>query len=244
MRNILTILLIVLFCAIATAQDNTAPVRVTLKTGAMIDGVVKFENDEVLLIITERGERYQLQKSAIADVGTPKEEAVVVEDKASGNPFGVMINVGAGFCSTSNQHRADITADLIMGHRLLLKGAMFLGAGIGYDGALNKKEKWHFLPLYAHVRYNFLPDKKNAPVVSLSAGYAFSLTGDVRGGALGDVALMYRHKIGGRSAVNIGLYFRVHGYMATESTEIDGIIYTGKQNGAMYSFGGRLSIEM
>ena len=63
----------------------------------MIDGVVKFENDEVLLIITERGERYQLQKSAIADIGTPKEEAVVVEDKASGNPFGALINVGAGF---------------------------------------------------------------------------------------------------------------------------------------------------
>ncbi len=245
MKRFLLITVLALCYSLTTlAQDETRIVRVTLNTGTVLDGTIKFENDDVLLLVTDRGERFQLQKSEIKSIGEPVQEVSEVREQSSSTPFGVMLTIGGGGAWTSHDSRANVNVDLIMGHRLLLSGAMFLGAGIGYSGGLKKNDNWNTLPVYLHMRYNFLPTKKNAPVMSISAGYAISLTKDVKGGALGDVSLMYRHVVGTRSAIAVGVYFRAHGYRAQQTTTIDGENYTGKQNGALCALGGRIAIEM
>lgn len=241
--NRLLFLLAALLVALsaAVAQDAKT-VRVTLDTGSTIDGVIQNQNDEVILLVTERGERYQLRRSSIVSIGEPV--APVVEEEKPVSPFGMTIQAGAGASWAAGTKTAAVDADIIMGHRLLLGGAMFLGAGVGYSGALGKDSKRHFLPLYLHMKYTFLPDRKSSPLVSASAGYAFSLTKDVKGGAMGDIALMFHHKVGRRGGINLGVYFRAHGYRAEQTVEEDGNNYTGKVSGAIYSVGGRFAVDL
>lgn len=250
MKKIIYLVIIALTASLyASAQVSEAPqaekrVRITMNTGKAIDGIIKLENDDVILLVNDKGERYQLQKSSIASIGEPTDNEPVETSQDRGKPFGMTIQASAGGAWAANEKYTNVDADLIMGHRLLLNGAMFLGAGVGYHGLLNKARKWHFLPLYVHMKYTFLPDRKNSPLVSASAGYAFCLTKDVKGGAFGDIALMFHHKIGTRGGINIGAYFRTHGYRATDTVEQDGNVYTGKLSGAIFSVGGRLAIDM
>lgn len=184
---------ILIFCVAslfsATAQ-NTIFDKITLVTGEVYVGDIIAKTDEMVMIKTLEGARYQFQLIQVKAIGKTTQR---VEPKSGrtkygdDNPFCVQIETGAGVLNVSDAFGTVPVGeiDFCIGYKKINNGKFFAGLGSGYSILYMSESKStiSLIPLYLRLRHTFCPEKIS-PFVGMDAGYSFGPDELYRGGVL------------------------------------------------------------
>lgn len=177
---LLLLLQLPLFAQTATSKDRA----ILLQSGKVVYGTILFQSNEVVIIKTPEGDRFQYPISDIAEIkpwdntaDPPLEPSVPKE----ASPVAMQLSLfgGATYLSTM-EWAPSMQASLMVGTRSLMD-KLLLGGTIGLSAAFAEQTTYAFLPLSLHAATNRF-DKKTAPYFALDLGYGFSLANRVKGG--------------------------------------------------------------
>lgn len=211
MMNRIWIVVMLLCCAICTQAEI-----VLLRTGKEVEGTIVFQNEEVVILQTAGGGRFQFPRNDIqgirAEQGTNTDvlsEPSASTDNSIGKKLSVVIEVvgGGGFIPKESAGGM-FGANLLIGTHDLLKRRIFLGAGIGYVGEFIQQQKYSFLPLILAVRVPLLKQNKT-PIIGTSLGYSFAMEKNYKGGLYADLQLGYCHHINEKYSWVISADFQI-----------------------------------
>lgn len=209
---------------------------VVLHTGQRIQGDIVLQNEQVVMVRTAAGQRFQVAmnevEAILADSAATALDTVSAQAPAhpSGNSrvaLRLTATVGAALIpheTTGSLFAAEaaIGAGSIAGHRI------FLGGSIGYIGCMAKPNT-HFLPLQISVSVP-LRQQTHAPEIGASFGYGVGLKrhGSTRayGGLTGSVSLAWRWQWQKKNALLIGAVVRFQQSKNAVTETIDGTDYT------------------
>ena len=225
MKKILvTIVLGWLTFALASADT------VYLRTGERVEGTILFQNEEVVIIRTESGQRFQYPRTDVELIGSKDEVTnegvnelknegikeltnegikeltnepepeIKVTKKAS-----ILLELAGGPAINGNEIGGGFSVDLLVGSHHIGDRHVFIGGGVGYHGLFIGSGKYNFLPIQAAFRIPLL-ETKHAPVFGLSIGYGIALSKSYTGGIYASLDMGYRYQINPRTAVAISLY--------------------------------------
>lgn len=218
MKKILvTILLSILTFALASADT------VYLRTGERVEGTILFQNEEVVIIRTESGQRFQYPRTDVELIGSKDEEVknegvnelknegikelknepepeIKVTKKAS-----ILLELAGGPAINGNEIGGGFSVDLLVGSHHIGDRHVFIGGGVGYHGLFIGSGKYNFLPIQAAFRIPLL-ETNHAPVFGLSIGYGIALSKSYTGGIYASLDMGYRYQINPRTAFAILLY--------------------------------------
>ena len=206
--NIRLLLLLLLLCQVASAEV------VKLKSGASVSGTVVFENEEVLVIKTADGSRYQYQKSEVEQVlpyAVEPTEQPAVEPAQKQRKVVALLQLSAEVDfppAGAALIGAGVGVDMIIASRPLplRRGegdngaACSVGAGVGYHLAGS-----HFLPIQLRTDF-YIPcattwqkrkhKRPRQAVIGLGAGYGVALCEGDKGGLFADLSAGWRWMVG------------------------------------------------
>lgn len=164
---------------------------VTLRTGKVVTGEILLQNDEVLILRTKNGSRFQYPASEIVSVKS--EEIAAQEDKnesSSSASVAVRLQTAGGAVYLPEMGwGGQFALDLMLGTHAIHDTRIFLGAGLGYHAKTfsaatagqAKNATYSFLPLHAAVVMP-ISAHKHAPCLGLTLGYGFALDKSTQGG--------------------------------------------------------------
>lgn len=198
--TILLLLIIPLFIFSQSQKD-----KITLTSGDTFIGEIIFQNEEILIIRTTEGARYQFQLSQVKH--QEKFDASVQNITQNDNVlyesnFRLMPSVTASINTAKFRFDQALSTDvsLAIGAHNFSGKNWFVGGGIGlfslFDPTSTKTE--NFLPLFVRSQANF-KNQPNGMFWGIDVGYQFSLNDAYEGGLMSKVALGYSREISNRA---------------------------------------------
>ena len=227
------------------------PEKITLKTGEVYVGEIIIKNDEIILIRTKEGERYQFPVSSvksivkitdepIVDDAIPKATSETFTDNSSQNIRG-FIEVSGGTSSGLNCFPSSFTGDVTLSFGATKIGGkmLFAGLGSGFSNIYNAQtgENLKFVPLFIHLQSNNLSKSRTSPYLSLDAGYAFSVKSSLSGGTFGKLSGGIIHRLNVKTSVNIGVYARAQNFQGQLNEIIGAKTYYYTGNSSILGYG-------
>ena len=218
------ILSLLMLCAI-TAQADV----VVLQSGKEIQGTILVQNEEVVIIKTTSGSRFQYPADEVktirkegsdnqggADQSTTHQDGQTIDDKqaspSSVKKVSVAIELAGGAASKPKDDNTygNISANLLVGSHDLLNRGIFLGGSVGYLGALYTTTQTIVTTTTPIVKktttaYSFLPITLAARIPLLQDKHAPMI-----GMQLGyGVALSKDYQGGLNAGINLGYCYRI-----------------------------------
>ena len=252
--------LILLCTAIAYAHAET----LILRTGARVKGSIVFQNEEVVILRTEEGARFQYPRADIEQIlsdeeaalaeetASPEETETSIEEIKTPKKASILLEIAGGYAVVpSEKIGAQGGIDLLVGSHHIADRHIFIGGGIGYHGlylvtpvtltAENVINQYNFLPVQAAVRVP-LTEKKHAPVFGLSLGYGVALSKNYLGGIYTGLDFGYRCQINPKTALGAVLYAQFQQATIQTSKILDGNEFTGKTTRNIVTFGAKFTV--
>lgn len=248
-KKIFAVLLFLFQFMLTFSQDKLQDI-VVLKNGEKYKGEIVLKNDEILLLKTDDGKRFQFQMS---DVEKTDRQMVKVDNKETiddnsfdrGN-FSGLFQLGGGFFSSPNtrlENGQNVTVSLAFGSRKAFSTNAFMGAGVGYEALFTSRvdSTVSFLLVFLQTKIP-LNNKKISPVIGSKIGYDFTLNDLYKGGILFDVSGGIHFKLSDTSSALVELVGNVHQVngKVTEKNELGQFSKIGKA--AIYSLGLNFSL--
>lgn len=237
---------------ILTSMVSFSAVTVRLKTGQTITGDIVFQNEEVLIIKSEQGQRYQYPKSEVAEINEStyaankeKEQVNTFSKKKVGISFhfaggaGVLPSYSAG---------GSISADVFIGACNLFDKHIFLGGGIGYEAFFMPDVEQHhnttysFIPLQLRFSAPFTTTV-HAPAIGFSVGYGFSPKGANSGGLSADFDFGWRYQISHKAAMFAGLTTAVQQGRINYLETISDVTYSSSPVFTFWKVGAKVALQ-
>lgn len=259
MKRLTTILLLTI-AVLIEAQTPGEHIKITLNTGAEHVGNVRFANDQVVVLVDDRGQVFQYTRESIRDISPADAKQEAIEEERSGKVGAeIALMGGIGNVKATSTKGGEpygtvgcVDADLFVGHKDFLQRHIFLGGGLGYHMLFVKDGSWMLLPIMARVSLPFLPDRKVSPFAALNAGYAFAIgskdkkeSDGLKGGALGELNLGAQFMIRGRKQLSLAWYGRLQGYQSKNATDRNGDVdYSYSGHHTQFTTGIRLSVML
>ncbi len=205
----------------------SASVQITLTSGQVIVGDILFENEEVVVLKTTEGVRYQYPRTDIAKIGEAATQQVVEEKKTvAGRKVGLMLQVAGGGAFLPKQATGGfVSVDLKIGACNMMQKRIFLGGAVGYHAFFLGGNKCGFVPLQVCAEIPFLTTQ-NAPYIGLGIGYGIAVNGAKKGGLFTGLEIGWRRQINTNTAFALALYSEYQQGMFSVSEEIEGAVYT------------------
>ncbi len=205
----------------------SAAVQITLTSGQVIVGDILFENEEVVVLKTTEGVRYQYPRSDIAEIGEVAAQQVAEEKKTvASRKVGLMLQVAGGGAFLPKQATGGfVSVDLKIGASNMMQKRIFLGGAVGYHAFILGGNKYGFVPLQVCAEIPFTL-KQNAPYIGMGVGYGIAVNGVKKGGLFTSLEIGWRRQINTNTAFALALYSEYQQGMFSVSEEIDGTIYT------------------
>lgn len=169
---------------------------VTLRTGKIISGEIVLQNDEVLIIRTKNGSKYQYPAAEVLSVKAD-EIASLDAPNATKPPRKLAVHLqtaGGAVCVPEIGWGGQFAADLMLGTRTIHGTRIFLGAGLGYRAKVMDIGTYSFLPLQAVVAMP-LSKHKHAPFLGMSIGYGIALNKQTQGGIFAGAEVGWNYQI-------------------------------------------------
>lgn len=235
------ILICIMFSFLSIFAQTIMQDKVILKTGEVYLGEIVVRNQDMVMIKTQNGNRYQFPLSQIKEMSRVKLTQVPLdtlhtirnEVKQSEGNFCGMIELTEGVSQAKYDFgwSPNTQLSLLFGTKRICGQNLFLGAGIGYN-ITNVKvnpESIRFLPVFIRLQ-NTLNKKRTAPYIGMDAGYSFALNSDYGGGVLIKISAGITHKLTYKTAVFAGVYTGVQALSGqlTETNELGVYSYPGK----------------
>lgn len=218
------ILSLLMLCAITVQADV-----VVLQSGKEIQGTILVQNEEVVIIKTTSGSRFQYPADEVktirkensdhqggADPSTSPREGKTIDDKqaspSSVKRVSVAIELVGGAASKPKDDNTygNISANLLVGSHDLLNRGIFLGGSVGYLGALYTTTQTIVTTTTPIVKktttaYSFLPIAIAARIPLLQHKHAPMI-----GMQLGyGIALSKDYQGGLNAGINLGYCYRI-----------------------------------
>ena len=238
-RHLILLLLIVVCRGYLSAE-----VAVNLSSGQTIVGDILFENEEVVVIRTGDGMRYQYPRQDILSIG---EAEVQKEDTESRNTaerkvgVGVQVVGGAAFLPQESVG-GFVGTDLKIGACNLMQRHIFLGGSVGYRAFIVDGKHIGFIPLQVCAEIPFLL-YRNAPYIGMGVGYGIAVNKSYKGGLFVNLEIGWRHQINPNSALTIACYSEYQQGIFTTSETINEEIYTQQSYLGLSTIGLKLGIR-
>ncbi|MDR0370720.1 MAG: hypothetical protein LBH80_02550 [Prevotellaceae bacterium] len=256
MKKLIVCLLLISASSSLFSQDAGRDI-ITLKTGNTYTGNIVFRNDDVVLLQTDSGERFQFLLSAIKEI--KKRQLPVESDrKNEGNAeitdmagndhlrMQLIVSGGASFAEKSFDLHPSVQASLLLATDDLLDKPLTAGFGLGYHAVLTKENDVvtpvPFLPLFAHLQYNF-SKARHRPFVGFDVGYAFALSEKYKGGPNTKLSAGYAFNMTYKTAFYAGLFYGLQGIAADLHEELNGETYQYLGKTVINTFGLHIVVQ-
>lgn len=249
-RHILPLLLLLLLPMTAGAAV------VVLKSGQRVRGDILFQNEQVIVVKTTNGSRFQYLQSDVQQVLDDEEAAPATEEKKEeqkAKKVAVGLQLGGGMSSLTgsavdgrqNMLGGNVQADLEIGTADLLQRRIFLGGAAGYHLLSVGGRTCSFIPLQVRMEAP-LTQGKHAPLLGVGAGYGISASKGIKGGFYADINLGWRCQMSDKHAMLLALYSNMQQARFNSLDEAIGISSFTKENasGAIFSLGIKFGIYL
>lgn len=200
------ILLLSLLLLVPTLQAEV----VVLQTGQQIQGEIVLHNNDVIIIQTKSGIRYQYPTNEVTSIRNDdvsqqekNQEAIVASYTRPVN-LRFQIHGGAVYVPTLGWGGL-IGTDFMIGSYAIKNKRMFIGGGIGYRAKIIQDKVYSFIPLQAVVAIPLM-ESKNAPIIGMNIGYGFSTNKQTEGGICVGTNVGWNYLINQQSSLSISLF--------------------------------------
>ena len=240
------IAVLILFCAsVLCAHAET----IVLRTGARVKGTIVFQNEEVVIIRSEEGPRFQYSHSDVMEIladdveeTEPAEAEVQQEEITTSKKASILLELAGGAAvKPTDAVGGAVSVDLLVGSHHLGNKHIFVGAGLGYHGVFLGAEKYNFLPIQVAVRMPFT-EQKHAPVFGVAVGYGVALSKDYLGGIYAGVDFGYRCQLNPKTAIALVAFAQFQQAIVPTETTIEGVPFTQNIGRSLVSSGIKLAL--
>ncbi len=246
MRKLYYILLLLLF-PLCSFSD----VVVTLRSGSSLTGNIVFQNDEVVVIKSQEGQRFQYPMSEVESIREAEisiEEVIEEEKPVSAKKVGISLNLSGGASFMPHETAGgSVGAEVFIGACNLFNKHIFIGGGIGYSGffispASGTSRVLSFIPV--ELRFSApLMQTAHAPAIGCSIGYGFSPKGIDRGGLTAALDFGWRWQMTEKHALFAGLGFAFQQGKTEVAEIVDGNEYVSLVVRNLCRIGAKVAVQ-
>jgi len=253
MKQISFLIICILFTLNAWCQVTALQDKVTLKTGDVYVGEIVVKTDDLIMIKTKDGSKFQFQVSEISKIEkvasveeSNSQTSAVTEIKTSSDNFTGIIEFAGGISSAKNafDSSTNTQVSLIFGNKSVLGKQLFFGAGIGYNitSIETKSEVVSFLPLFIRMQNTF-STSRTSPYIGMDAGYAFALNDTYGGGLFAKLSAGISYKISHKTYISLGIYGGINSIATNqiETNDLGTFSYYG--NTSMTNYGLKIGLQ-
>lgn len=239
MKQITIFLLFLLFLTMDTFAQQTVVVSViTLKTGEKYRGEIVVRNDEILMLKTEDGKRYQFLINEIEKIkqepSAVSKKEIVSEEKTK-NLFGGMLSLNAGLGSAPGAIASSPVTNISVAlgtHRTLGTNA-FLGIGSGIETLFTKNKALNYIPFFIGIHNDF----GKVFACGLRTGYDFALNKLYKGGPMAEITGGISYRLTDTAGMYFGLFGQIRQINGPLTEKTPWGEFTGINNDALYNLG-------
>ena len=181
---------------------------VVLRSGQSVRGEIVLQNEDVVIIRSNNGMRYQYPMNEVLSIQKEEQKATAKEETASTQTKKKTVSLSAQAMGGALYvpylgWGGYAGADLMIGANLMNK-KLFVGGGIGYRAKVVEKDAYSFIPLQVCIS-SILGNKQNAPAVGLNLGYGFAANAGTQGGICVGADLGWSFQVSQEARVVLGL---------------------------------------
>lgn len=215
--------------------------QLILKNGDKYTGILVLKNEEIVMLRTKDGTRYQFPVAEIESLVRlehqsndrpidPADKKLYTHYNSISTPnYCVMVDGGGGVSHTQGSFgwSNHSQLDLLLGATNLLAKNLFVGLGVGHTTIFEADQgsTRTFLPLFVRVQTT-LTNRSTAPFIGLDAGYGFSLNSVYEGGVTYKLWGGIAHKMNSKSIFFAGLYVGMQSFTGTLTETVNSVNYT------------------
>ena len=209
--------LILMFILVAAtsvfAQEPSVKSTVYLKNGTVFNGEILMKSDDVMVMKTDDGIRYQFQMSEIDRVEHGQKRVEKPKSEAKQSNFSGILEINGAFAKAAIEgleFSPQFSANLALGTRDMLKTKTFVGIGTGFELIplkYNNKEL-AFIPIFVQISKT-LNNKPISPFIGLKSGYSFNLNKEYKGGVLLQLTSGVNVKLNNYKSLNVGIFGKI-----------------------------------
>lgn len=232
---------------------------VVLRSGDTVEGTIVFQNEEVVVIKTRGGTRYQYPMSDVKEIlkgaqHTDNQPNTEIENSTETQrkkvSLAIELSGGGAYMPDAGLSGGGVSGNLLIGTHNLLNRSIFLGGGVGYTGAFlpaenAQKQSYSFLPVMLAVRAPMM-QQKHAPMIGGEIGYGIALSKAYKGGLHAGFNIGYCYRISEQQRLYVAGSIRLQQAFAdTKSTIVeDGETYEyqGFAGTCLLTYGVRIGI--
>jgi hypothetical protein len=224
--------------------------KITLNSGEVYVGEILVQNNELIMLKTKDGTRYQFQ---LAEINKVEKELVQVSSTAepteisrSTANFSGIFELSGGISSAKNciDTSPEAQLALIFGNKNAFQKNLFLGLGMGIDKifVFSNSTSIGFLPLFLRLQTT-LNKNRTTPFVGMDAGYAFALNQGFGGGTMVKITAGISHRINYKTFLIAGVYAGANAISGnlTETNDLGTFRYYG--NTSINSLGVKIGLQ-
>lgn len=233
-KNFSFILLFIIIALPLQAQNLTKEI-IWLKNGEVYQGKIVMQNEQILMLQTENGKRYQFLISDVEkiEIQPYKSHTQNVKLKNENSQLGICAEISGGLI-TKNRTFLPVSPNygfaIAVGTQKMFGTKAFAGAGVGLDiiSLSNKKGSFYTIPFFLQINMP-LGSGKVLPAVVGKAGYVISLDDDYKSNLYFNLSGGVNVKIENMYNLFVGLYIRQIGLYGkvTEKNELGTFIKNG-----------------
>lgn len=194
------------------AQEATPQSTVYLKNGDVFKGRILMSTDEVMMIQTDDGKRYQFLTSEIERISEDRQKKDSRQIGKESN-FGVIIDLEGGIANASTENIRNsplISGSAALGTKNLFNSNTFAGLGTGVEFIFPKNEGKNLilLPIFIQLNKTFT-DNPIKPFIGTKTGYSFGLNKEYKGGVFIKLSGGANFSISEKTSVNLGVFGKI-----------------------------------
>lgn len=215
--------------------------KVTLKTGEVYIGEIVVKTDEIVMLKTRNGTRYQFQMTEVKQIekvpesklsNAPDATTILTNEQPEGN-FSGQLDLSGGIASANGAFVTSPNAQIsfTFGNRKVLGKDLFVGIGAGNEYVFydSNNSVIILVPVFLRIQ-SILTKEKTAPFIGMDAGYAFTSSNNFGGGPLVKLSFGLFHKISYKTAFYAGITAGITSISAdlTQTNELGSFYYHGQ----------------
>ena len=213
MKYLVILVILLLNSLLLVGQEAIQKDKITLNSGEVYVGEILAQNNELIMLKTNDGTRYQFQLTEIKkiekeliEVGSTAQPSEISHSTAN---FSGIFELSGGISSAKNcfETSPEVQLALIFGNKNAFRKNLFLGLGMGIDKIFifSNSTSIGFLPLFFRLQTT-LTKNRTTPFMGMDAGYAFAMNHGFRGGAMARITAGISHRINYKTFLIAGIY--------------------------------------
>lgn len=223
---------------------------VVLRSGQSIRGEVVLHNNEVVIIRTESGARYQYPATEVVSVEKEQEPMPSDTDSSEESPKAALakrvaihtgVAGGAAYLPMVGWGGYG-TADLLVGTHNLMQRRIFIGGGLGFHAVFAGSSRYAFIPLQVAAQVPFL-SARHSPVMGMAVGYGFSVNSNVTGGIYTGLDVGWKYCFNDKASLALSANIQWQQATISIMEEVNGHTYTNHIGTNLLMIGAKCSVQ-